>query len=151
MHITIRTKVSTPAYIGKVWAVLLLCISCPSATQFLAILFFLLSQSSSNTLQSFQHFRRTLVPNFIQIRQRVKNFPIYPHCNVAESRQYLQWVSMGKFFNCCRIYCAFHVLVQPNFGRYHFYFLPDQAQTHFDHFNVLDELWCQMSFKSDNG
>ena len=39
-------------------------------------------------------------------------------------------------------YCASHVLVQPNFRRYYFYFLPDQAQTHLDHFNVLDELWC---------
>ena len=46
-------------------------------------------------------------------------------------------------------YCASHVLVQPSFRRY--YFLPDQAQTHLDHFNVLDELWCQISFKSDNG
>jgi len=30
--------------------------------------------------------------------------------------------------------------VQPNFRQYYFYFLPDQAQTHFDHFNVLLEL-----------
>ena len=48
-------------------------------------------------------------------------------------------------------YCAYHVLVQPNFRRYHFHFLPDQAQTHIDHFNVLDELWCKISFKSANG
>ena len=48
-------------------------------------------------------------------------------------------------------YCAFHVLVQPNFRRYYFYFLPDQTQTHLDHFNVLDKLWCQISFKSDYG
>ena len=33
-------------------------------------------------------------------------------------------------------YCAFHLLVQPNFRRYYFYFLPDQAQTHLDYFNV---------------
>ena len=38
-----------------------------------------------------------------------------------------------------------------NFRRYYFYFLPDQAQTHFDHWKVLDELWCKISFKSDNG
>ena len=37
-------------------------------------------------------------------------------------------------------YCAYHVLVQPNFRRYYFYFLPDKAQTHLDYFNVLDEL-----------
>ena len=44
--------------------------------------------------------------------------------------------------NCthnCYLYCAFHVLVQPNFRRY-FYFLPDQAQTHLNHLKVLDEL-----------
>ena len=49
------------------------------------------------------------------------------------------------------MYCANHVPVQPNFRRYNFYFLPDQAKTHLDHFNVLDELWCEISFKSDNG
>ena len=48
-------------------------------------------------------------------------------------------------------YCAYHVLVQPNIRRYYFYFLPDQAQILLDHFNVLDELWCKISFKSDNG
>ena len=37
-------------------------------------------------------------------------------------------------------YCVSHILVQPNFRRYYYYFLPDQAQTHLDHFNVLDEL-----------
>ena len=40
----------------------------------------------------------------------------------------------------CLTYCAFHVLVQTNFRRYYFYFLPDQAQVLLDHFNVLDEL-----------
>ena len=40
------------------------------------------------------------------------------------------------------MYCAFHVLVQPNFRRY--YFLPDQAQILVDRFNVLDELLCQI-------
>ena len=34
-------------------------------------------------------------------------------------------------------YCAFHVLAQPNFQRYNFYFMPDQAQTHIEDFNVL--------------
>ena len=48
-------------------------------------------------------------------------------------------------------YCASHIpLVQPIFRRYYFYSLPDQAQIPLDHFNVLDELWCQISFKSDN-
>ena len=41
-------------------------------------------------------------------------------------------------------YCPFHVLVQPNFRRYYFYFLPDQAQILLDHFNVLDELWGEI-------
>ena len=34
----------------------------------------------------------------------------------------------------CLHYCAFHVLVQTNFRRYYFYFLPDQAQILLDHF-----------------
>ena len=38
-------------------------------------------------------------------------------------------------------YCASHILVQPIFRRYNFYFLSDQAQIPLDHFNVLDELW----------
>ena len=42
----------------------------------------------------------SLVQNFIQIRQRVKNFPIDPIVKVG---QFLQWVSIGKFFICCRI------------------------------------------------
>ena len=63
-------------------------VSCPSATDFSAILF------------------------FIQIRQRVKNFPIDPHCKICplsatllrcRKRKILQWGSMGKFFICCRI------------------------------------------------
>jgi len=48
-------------------------------------------------------------------------------------------------------YCASRILVQPNFRRYYFYFLPDQAQTHLDYFNVLDKLCGKISFKSDNG
>ena len=51
-----------------------------SEQDFSAILFLLLAQSSSNSPQSFQRFRRTLVQNFIQIRHRVKNFPIDPNC-----------------------------------------------------------------------
>ena len=47
-------------------------------------------------------------------------------------------------------YCAFQKPVQPNFRRYYFYFLPDQAQTHLDHFNVLDELWGEISTRIDN-
>jgi len=41
-------------------------------------------------------------------------------------------------------YCAFYVLVQTNFRRY-FYFLPDQSQILLDHFNILDELWSEIS------
>jgi len=52
-----------------------LCVSCPSANEFSAIFFLLFARSSSNSTRSFQCFRRTLVPNFIQIRQWVKNFP----------------------------------------------------------------------------
>ena len=48
-------------------------------------------------------------------------------------------------------YCASHVPVQSNFRRYYFYFLPDQSQTHIDHWKGLDELWCKISFKSDKG
>ena len=48
-------------------------------------------------------------------------------------------------------YCASHILVQPNFRRYYFYFLPDQAQTHLDYLNGLDELCGKITFKSDNG
>ena len=40
------------------------CVSCPSATQFSAILFILLARSSSNSPRSFQRFRRTLRRNF---------------------------------------------------------------------------------------
>ena len=54
----------------------LLCFSYPSATEFSAILFLLFARSSSNSPRSFQRFRRTLVPSFIQIRQRDNNFPI---------------------------------------------------------------------------
>ena len=78
--------------------VFLLCVSCPSANEFSAILFLLLARLSSKSPRSLAGFRRTLVQNYIQIRQRVSNFPIDPHCkivrfrqpyNVAESRQSL--------------------------------------------------------------
>ena len=59
---------------------LLLCVSYPSVTKFSAILFLLFAWSSSNSLWSFQRFRRTLRRNFNWIRQQMKNFPIYPHC-----------------------------------------------------------------------
>ena len=73
--------------------------------------------------QAETHFdRRTLVPNFIQIRQRVNNFPIDPHCkncplsatlyNVAESGQFLQSGSMGKFFTHCRLWMKFGTRVR---------------------------------------
>ena len=39
-------------------------------------------------------------------------------------------------------YCVFQKPVQPNFQLYYFYFLPNQAQTHLDYFNVLDKLWA---------
>jgi len=85
-----------------------LCASCPSANKFLAMLILLFARSSSNSPWSFQCFRRTLVQNFIQIRQRVKNFPIDPHCkNRPLSRQFLQWGSMGKFFTRCWIWMKF--------------------------------------------
>ena len=58
----------------------LVCVSCPSATEFLAILFLLFARSSSISPRSFQGFRRTLRQNFNWIRQRIKNFPIDPHC-----------------------------------------------------------------------
>ena len=81
----------------------------------------LFARSSSNSPRSLEGFRRTLVQKFIQIRQRVKNFPIDPHCkncplsecyNVAESGQFLQWGSMGKFFICCRITLKFRPSVR---------------------------------------
>ena len=47
-------------------------------------------------------------------------------------------------------YCAYHVLVQSNCRRYNFHFLPDQAQILLHHFNVLDELWCEISGGFEN-
>ena len=65
---------------GHPWLSMLLCVSCPSAIEFSGILFSLLARSIFNSPQSLEGFRRTLAHNFIQIRQRVKNFPIDPHC-----------------------------------------------------------------------
>ena len=94
----------------------LLSVSCSSANEFSAILFLPFARSSSNSLQSLEGFRRTLGPNFIQIRQWVNCFLIEPHCksssfrqrfNVADCGQSLQRGSMGKFFICCRIQLKF--------------------------------------------
>ena len=49
-------------------------------------------------------------------------------------------LSPPRLFNSDRAYSPSHILVQPNFRRYYFYFLSDQAQILLDHFNVLDEL-----------
>jgi len=46
----------------------LLCVSCLSANDFLAILFWLLARSSSNSPRSLDGFRQTLVQNLIQFR-----------------------------------------------------------------------------------
>ena len=45
-------------------------------------------------------------------------------------------------------YCAYHILVQPNFRRYYFYFLPDQAQILLYHFNVLDKSGAKFQLDS---
>ena len=59
-----------------------------------------------------QRFRRTLKRNFNWVRQQMNNFPITPivkiarfrqRSSVTESGQFLQWVSMGKFFTCIRM------------------------------------------------
>ena len=57
------------------------------------------------------------------------------------------WTTSHQIWN--KLY-AFHVLVQTNFVRYYFYFLPDQAQILLNHFNVLDELWREISTWFDN-
>ena len=94
----------------------LLCVSCPSATDFSATLFLLFARSSSNSPRSFQRFRRTLRRTFNRIQQQLENFPIDPHCkkryNVAESGQFLQWGSMWKLFICCRIQSKFRLRVR---------------------------------------
>ena len=84
-------------------------------------LFLPFARSSSNSPRSFQRFRRTLVPNLIKIRQRVKNFPIDPigkigrfrqRYNVAESGEFLPLGSLGKYFIRCRIQVKFCLRVR---------------------------------------
>ena len=84
-----------------------LCISCPSAIEFSAILFLLFARSSSNSPRSFQRFRRTLVLNFIQIRLRVKNFPIDPHCKTWPQPIFTMEVYGDFSFIRCRIHLKF--------------------------------------------
>ena len=57
-----------------------LSVSCPSATEFSAILFLLFARSMKNSPRSFQRFRRTLRQNLNWIRQWIKDFPIDLHC-----------------------------------------------------------------------
>ena len=63
------------------------CVSCPSATEFFAMLFLLFARPSSNSPWSFQCFRQTLRRNFNCIRQQMKNFPrftlIYTSCVIS--------------------------------------------------------------------
>jgi len=87
-----------------------LCVSYPTAIEYSAILFLLFAQSSSISPRSFQRFRRTLMPNFNLIRQQMKNFPI--RYNVAESGQFLQWGSMGKFLTRSLISMKFGIRVR---------------------------------------
>ena len=82
-------------------------------------------------------FRITLQENLGYKRQDLCAFPISGH----EGKVCLSCgfqVSQGVIL----CYCASHVPVQLHFRRYYFYFLPDQAQIHIDHWKVLDELWC---------
>ena len=80
LHMT-KSFSQTVTALARVWTnEKLLSVSCPSANEFSAILFLFLARSSSNSLRSLEGFRPTLVPNFIQVRQRVKNFPIDPYC-----------------------------------------------------------------------
>ena len=76
-----------------------LCVSCPSANEFSAILFLLLARSSSNSPRPLEGFRRTLVLNFTQIWQRVKNFPIDPHCRNCPLSATLTLPKAGNFYN----------------------------------------------------
>ena len=47
--------------------------------------------------------------------------------------------SLVRYIQTSRTYCPFHVLVQANFHKYYFNFLPNQAQTQPDHWKVLDK------------
>ena len=91
---------------------ILLCVLEASANEFSALCFLLLARSSSNLPQSLEGFRQTLVLNFIQIRQWVKNFPIDPHCKNCPLSAMLQWGSMEKFFTLCRILMKFRLIVR---------------------------------------
>ena len=66
----------------------------------------------------------------------------YTGVTVLSYLKLMQWKwkckSVLTFFTWIHsVYCAFHVLVQTNFRRYHFYFLQNQAQILLDHFNSL--------------
>ena len=84
---------------------MLLCGLCPSANEFLAILFL------------FQRLRRTLRRNFNWIRQQMKIVPIDSHCknspafgNVItfpKAGDFFQWGFTGKFFTRCLIWMTF--------------------------------------------
>ena len=98
----------------------LLCVY-PSATEFSAILFLLPARSSSNSPRLFRRLRRTLVLNFIQIRQRVKNFPIDPNCKNrtlsatlkrCRKRAVFTMGSLGKLFICRQIQLKFRLRVR---------------------------------------
>jgi len=56
--------VSGAEYHKATYLVSLLCVSCPSATEFIEMLFLLFAQSIWNSPRSFQRFRRTLRRNF---------------------------------------------------------------------------------------
>ena len=78
-----------------------------------------------------------------------KTFNKVDNGNLVVTEAGLQQLStVGK--DLIKGYCAFHVLVQTNFRRYCFYFLPDQAQILLGHFNVLDELRGEISTGFDN-
>ena len=56
-------------------------------TYFRRYYFYFLPDQAQTHLDHFNVFRRTLVPNFILIRQRVNNFPIDPIVKIARFRQ----------------------------------------------------------------
>jgi len=85
-----------------------LCISCPSATEFLP-------DRAQTHLDHFNVLGELLCQISFK-SEGVKNFSIDPHCknwplrqcyNVAESGQFLQRGFMGKFFIRCRIQLKF--------------------------------------------
>ena len=60
---------------------------------------FTFARKSSKSLRSFQRFRRILVLNFMKIQQRVKNFPIDPHCKNCPISAKLSLPKAGNFYN----------------------------------------------------